>query len=175
MNRGNSANPPVVLKCLKPLWSIGRLFQSVINRDNIWQYRGSTGIIVATPGSTVAHRRCTVVVREYSGNITSWYTHGEATICHGAVTVLPRYTPDALGWSYGLPRLIRDAGVSHRDQSAWIVAHRATSLTCQGHTVATSACSMATTGCSGVIRHIKRGYTVGTPGIWDHNIIFDKK
>lgn len=80
----------------------------------MWQYRGSTGIVVATPGSTVAHRGCTVVVREYSGNITSRYTHGEATICHGAVAVLPRYTPDALGWSYGLPHLIRDCHGSLR-------------------------------------------------------------
>ncbi len=68
-----------------------------------------------------------------------------------------------------------DTPASHQDQSAWIVAHHVTSLTCRGHTVATSACSVATMGCSGVIWHIKRGYTVSTPGIWNHKIISDKK
>ncbi len=103
----------------------------------------------------MTHRGCTVAVQEYSGNITTRYTRGEATICHRAVTVLPRYTPDALGWSYGLPRLIWDCHgslrygmvtqgritvesrliqdnpvtsevdtlASHRDQSAWTIAH----------------------------------------------------
>ncbi len=61
------------LVILDESWQFGKspggfkMFKTtVVNREIIsicdkpWQYRGSTGIVVATPGSTVAHRGCTV-------------------------------------------------------------------------------------------------------------------
>ncbi len=57
MNRGNFCKSPGGFKMFKT---------TVVNREIIsicdkpWQYCGSTGIVVATLGSTVAHRGCTV-------------------------------------------------------------------------------------------------------------------